>query len=71
MDALISLIGDIKEASEAGVTDAALAQARDEQRQAQFLLDFIEAENPMGFHAQQEAMRVRQARLNGPGGGYQ
>lgn len=58
MDALISLIGDIKAASEAGVSDAALAPARDEQRQAQFLLDFIEAENSMGFHAPQEAMRV-------------
>ena len=33
-------------------------QARDVQRQAQFLLDFIEAENSMGFHAPQEAMRV-------------
>ncbi len=58
MDALVSLIGDIKAASEAGTSDAALAQARDEQRQAQFLLDFIEAENSMGFHAPQEAMRV-------------
>ena len=58
MDALVSLIGDIKAASEAGASDAALVQARDEQRQAQFLLDFIEAENSMGFHAPQEAMRV-------------
>ena len=58
IDALVSLIGDIKAASEAGASDAALAQARDEQRQAQFLLDFIEAENSMGFHAPQEAMRV-------------
>ena len=58
LDALVSLIGDIKAASEAGTSDAALAQARDEQRQAQFLLDFIEAENSMGFHAPQEAMRV-------------
>ena len=32
--------------------------ARDYQRQAQFLLDFIEAENSMGFHARQEAVRV-------------
>ena len=32
--------------------------ARDEQRQAQFLLDFIEAEASMGFHADQEAMRI-------------
>ncbi len=58
MDALVSLIGDIKAASEAGASDAALVEARDEQRQAQFLLDFIEAENSMGFHAPQEAMRV-------------
>jgi nitrite reductase (cytochrome c-552) len=28
------------------------------QRRGQFLLDFIEAENSMGFHAGQEAMRV-------------
>jgi nitrite reductase (cytochrome c-552) len=58
MDALISLINDIKGASSGGATDAQLAPARDEQRQAQFLLDFIEAENSMGFHASQEAMRI-------------
>jgi len=32
--------------------------ARDYQRKAQFLADFIEAENSMGFHADQEAARV-------------
>jgi nitrite reductase (cytochrome c-552) len=58
MDALTALIADIKAAKAAGATDDALAKARDEQRQAQFLLDFIEAENSMGFHAPQEAMRV-------------
>jgi nitrite reductase (cytochrome c-552) len=58
MDALTALIADIKAAKTAGATDEALAGARDEQRQAQFLLDFIEAENSMGFHAPQEAMRV-------------
>jgi nitrite reductase (cytochrome c-552) len=58
MDALVALIGDIKAAKGAGQTDEQLAEARDEQRQAQFLLDFIEAENSMGFHAPQEAMRV-------------
>ncbi len=58
MDALVGLIADIKAARGAGATDAELATARDEQRQAQFLLDFIEAENSMGFHAPQEAMRV-------------
>ncbi len=58
MDALVSLIADIKAAKAAGRSDQALTAARDEQRQAQFLLDFIEAENSMGFHAPQEAMRV-------------
>jgi nitrite reductase (cytochrome c-552) len=58
MDALVGLIGDIKAARSAGATDDQLTAARDEQRQAQFLLDFIEAENSMGFHAPQEAMRV-------------
>ncbi|HKG91615.1 MAG TPA: ammonia-forming cytochrome c nitrite reductase subunit c552 [Gemmatimonadaceae bacterium] len=36
----------------------AVARARDYQRKAQFLADFIEAENSMGFHADQEAARI-------------
>jgi len=51
-------LGDIKGAKDGGATDPQLAEARDRQRQGQFLLDFIEAENSMGFHAPQEAMRV-------------
>ena len=58
MDALVGLIDDIKAAQSKGMAAEQLMQARDEQRQAQFLLDFIEAENSMGFHASQEAMRV-------------
>jgi nitrite reductase (cytochrome c-552) len=58
MDALIALIADIRAAKAAGATDAQLAAARQAQRKAQFLLDFIEAENSMGFHAPQEAARV-------------
>jgi nitrite reductase (cytochrome c-552) len=58
MDALIELIGQIKAARAAGVDEAGLAAALDWQRQAQFLLDFIEAENSMGFHAPQEAARI-------------
>ncbi|HEX7125781.1 MAG TPA: ammonia-forming cytochrome c nitrite reductase subunit c552 [Thermodesulfobacteriota bacterium] len=58
MDALVALIADIKAAREAGATDADLAAARDFQRKAQFRLDFIEAENSMGFHADQEAVRI-------------
>jgi nitrite reductase (cytochrome c-552) len=58
MDALLALIGDIKMARSSGADDAALEQSRRHQRRAQFLLDFIEAENSMGFHADQEAMRI-------------
>ena len=58
MDALMAFIADVKAARDAGMSDAQLSEARDAQRQAQFLLDFIEAENSMGFHASQEAMRI-------------
>jgi len=58
MDALIALIADIKAAKAAGASDADLEPSRHHQRRGQFLLDFIEAENSMGFHADQEAVRV-------------
>jgi nitrite reductase (cytochrome c-552) len=58
IDALMALIADIKAARDKGAGDAALETARRHQRRAQFLLDFIEAENSMGFHADQEAVRV-------------
>lgn len=58
MDALIELIDQVVAAKEAGRSDEQLVAARNFQRKAQFLLDFIEAENSMGFHAPQEALRV-------------
>jgi nitrite reductase (cytochrome c-552) len=58
MNALTNLIGDIKAAKASGATDEQLAAARGHQRKAQFYLDFIEAENSMGFHASQESARV-------------
>jgi len=58
MDAVVSLIDDLKAARQAGRPDEALAEARDFQRRAQFLLDFVEAENSTGFHAPQEAARI-------------
>jgi len=58
MDALTALIGDIKGAAADGRSEAQLAPARDFQRRAQFYLDFVEAENSMGFHAPQEAARI-------------
>ena len=64
MDALVQLIGDIKQAREGGRTDEELKSARDFQRRAQFYLDFIEAENSMGFHAPQEAVRILGESIN-------
>ena len=64
MDAVVALIGDIKAAKAAGKSDDELATARDLQRKAQFRLDFIEAENSMGFHAPQEAARILGESMN-------
>jgi len=64
MTALVDLINDIKAARAAGATDAQLTQARDFQRKAQFLLDFVEAENSTGFHAPQEAVRILGESIN-------
>jgi nitrite reductase (cytochrome c-552) len=58
MDALVELIGDIAQARKQGKTDAELASARDFQRKAQFYVDYVEAENSMGFHASGEALRI-------------
>ncbi len=58
MDALMDLIDAIKAAQAAGMDEARLNAARECQRRATFLIDFVEAENSMGFHAPQEAARI-------------
>ena len=58
MDAVVALIEDVRAAKAKGATDDALATARKQHRRAQFLLDFVEAENSSGFHAPQEAARL-------------
>ena len=57
-DALIALIDDIAAVQEATPEDPRLAEARDFQRRASFLVDYVEAENSVGFHAPQEAARL-------------
>ena len=64
MDALMQLITDLQNAKNAGKSDAELASARDFQRKAQFYLDFVEAENSMGFHAPEEAARILGESIN-------
>ena len=56
--AIIALIDAILAAKEAGASDEQLHAAREFQRKAQWRLDFIAAENSMGFHAPQEAARI-------------
>lgn len=56
--AIVDLIDAIVAAKGAGASDEQLAPARAFQRQAQWRLDYIAAENSMGFHAPQEAARV-------------
>ncbi len=58
MDALVALIEDVKAARAAGATDAQIEAAWSYQRKGQFYLDFVEAENSMGFHAPGEAARI-------------
>lgn len=60
MNALVELIGDLKNARTSGMAtnDTRLVAAQGFQRKAQFFLDFIEAENSMGFHAPQESVRI-------------
>ncbi|HET9662935.1 MAG TPA: ammonia-forming cytochrome c nitrite reductase subunit c552 [Burkholderiales bacterium] len=58
MDAIVALIHDLAAVRKGGRSDDALAPARGLQRKAQFMVDFVEAENSMGFHAPQEAARI-------------
>ena len=78
--AIVDLIEAIIAAEQAGASDEQLEAARRLQRRAQWRLDYIAAENSMGFHAPQEAARllgeaidfarqgqVAALRLRGPG----
>ena len=58
LDALMALIQDIHAARDGKVGENTLAEAQNFQRQAQFRIDFVEAENSTGFHAGQEAARI-------------
>ncbi len=57
-DAVVALIQDLQHAGEFGIAAERLKAARDLQRKAQWRLDFVAAENSMGFHAPQEAARI-------------
>ena len=56
--ATTDLIAAIAAAKKAGASDSDLEPARSLHRRAQWRLDFVAAENSMGFHAPQELARI-------------
>jgi nitrite reductase (cytochrome c-552) len=56
--ALMAEIDAIQAAKAAGISEDQLKASLDMQRKAQWRLDFVAAENSMGFHAPQEAARI-------------
>ena len=56
--ALMDQLDAIAQAKKAGASGQDLAESLQLQRRAQWRLDFIAAENSMGFHAPQEAARI-------------
>jgi nitrite reductase (cytochrome c-552) len=58
IDAVLQLVREIEAAAQRDSNDPRLVRARDFHYRAQFMADFVEAENSMGFHAPQEAVRV-------------
>jgi nitrite reductase (cytochrome c-552) len=57
-DAVVQLIGAVDAAKKKGVKDEQLTEVFELQRKAQYRVDFVNAENSMGFHAPQEAARL-------------
>jgi nitrite reductase (cytochrome c-552) len=57
-DATLALIKAVSEAKTAGSAEEKLKRPRQLHRHAQWRLDFVAAENSMGFHAPQEAARI-------------
>lgn len=57
-EAVVALIAALQQAKDAGRPAQDLQAAQELQRKAQWRLDFVAAENSMGFHAPQEAARI-------------
>ncbi|MEK7750145.1 MAG: ammonia-forming cytochrome c nitrite reductase subunit c552, partial [Planctomycetota bacterium] len=57
-EAVVALIHDLQHAQEFGIPAEQLKPAQSLHRKAQWRLDFVAAENSMGFHAPQEAARI-------------
>lgn len=64
IDALLSLTRKIGAARQTDSASPRVRLAQQYQRAAQFYADFVEAENSMGFHADQESVRILAASIN-------
>jgi nitrite reductase (cytochrome c-552) len=64
IDALLALIASIGRARQADSANPRIPLAQQYQRAAQFYTDFVEAENSMGFHADQESIRILASAIN-------
>ena len=60
----MDLLDAVEEAKNDGADESQLREALELQRKAQWRLDFIAAENSMGFHAPQEAARILGEAMN-------
>lgn len=58
LNALVDFISTIEKSKNQGIDSEKLKKAQSIHREAQFLTDFVEAENSWGFHAPQEAARI-------------
>jgi nitrite reductase (cytochrome c-552) len=56
--ALVAMLDEVAAAKKAGAKDVDLAPVLELQRKGQWRLDFSNAENSMGFHADQEGARI-------------
>jgi nitrite reductase (cytochrome c-552) len=56
--AVVDMLDAIKSAEANGATEQQLSAALELQRKAQWRLDFVAAENSMGFHAPAETARI-------------
>lgn len=56
--AMTDMLDAIREAQAAGASEDEVARLHELQRKAMWRLDFISSENSMGFHADQEAVRI-------------
>ena len=56
--AMVNMLDEVAAAKKAGVGEQQLQPILELQRKAQWRLDFSNAENSMGFHADQEGARI-------------